>query len=454
MKITGIEIDEYRQFKDIKFDFTYPADHPTKAGRPLDKVCFIGQSGTGKTTLLNIIWNFFIINDDGYQLYKRKQLNRINSLDPYRVFEKVAVTANANGKSVRFDNHNFKSYEDSLFENLSVIASSVEWLLESQIQGEVEIANKLCLYVDDSSINHSYTLTANRNESDFGNKVYVANSNDIFLANEKREEIIAKLINSKVMALQSLDSRYLWNYLLNDIDRYDENLKKIAIDLIQKNGSFSPNRLADKLNKWQEENPNPKIDIAYNCLNPILGNFFLEVDIEGTEAPIVIKTQSGIALTYDTLSTGTKQLLATAIPIYKSHIENGVVLFDEPERSLFPDIQRILIRYYTSLAPEAQFFFATHSPIIASAFEPCERFILYFNENGEVKCRNGVAPEGDDPNDVLSEDFGLDELMLKPGLDAYQRYRNLFIEIKNEKDPVRQKELIVEQAKLGDLYKF
>lgn len=453
MKITGIEIDEYRQFKNIKFAFTYPEGHP-KAGQPLDKVCFIGQSGTGKTTLLNIIWNFFIINDDGYQLYKKRQINRPNSLEPYRVFEKVAVTADANGKSIRFDNHNFKNYEDSLFENLAVVASSVEWLLESQLQEEVELANKLCLYIDDSSINHSYTLTANRNESDFGSKAYIANSNDIFLANEKRDESIAKLFNSKVMALQFSDSRYLWNYLLNDIDRYDENLKKIAIDLIQKNGSFSPNRLADKLSKWQEENPNPKIDIAHNCLNPILENFFLEVDIEGTEAPIVVKTQTGIALTYDTLSTGTKQLLATALPIYKSHIERGVVLFDEPERSLFPDIQRELIKYYTSLAPTTQFFFATHSPIIAAAFEPCERFILYFNENGEVRCRSGVAPEGDDPNDVLRQDFDLSELMLQKGLEEYERYRQLAMQIRAESDEARKNELIAERVELGNRYNF
>ncbi|UHG91443.1 AAA family ATPase [Spirosoma oryzicola] len=453
MKITGINIDEYRQFKNIKFDFTYPANHP-KAGQPLEKVCFIGQSGTGKTTLLNIIWNFFVISDDGYQLYKKRQLGRPNSIDPYIIFNKVSVTADASGKSIRFDNESFKNYEDSLFKDLSVINSSVEWLLKSQVENEIGVTSKLCVYVDDSAINHAYSLTANRNESDFGNKPYIANSNEILLANEKREETITKLTNSKVMALQSVGSRYLWNYLLSDIDRYDDSLKRIAIDLIQRNGSFSPNRLAEKLSKWQEENPNPKIDIANNCLNPILKNFHLEVDIEGTEAPIVIKTQNGVSLTYDTLSTGTKQLLATAIPIYKSQIHQGVILFDEPERSLFPDVQRGLIDYYTSLAPEAQFFFATHSPIIASAFEPCERFILYFDENGEVKFHNGIAPEGDDPNDILSEDFGLEELMLKPGLDAYKRYRNLFVEIRNEKDPVRQKELIVEQAKLGDQYKF
>ena len=251
-----------------------------------------------------------------------------------------------------------------------------------------------------------------------------------------------------------MDSRYLWNYLLSDIDKYDDDLKKVAIDLIQKNGSYSPNRLAEKLSKWQEEHPNPKIDIADNCLNPILTKFFLEVDIEGTEAPIVLKTKDGVHLTYNTLSTGAKQLLVTAIAIYKSQINKGVVLFDEPERSLFPDTQRALINYYTSLAPKAQFFFATHSPIIASAFEPCERFILYFDEDGEVKCRNGVAPIGDDPNDILSEDFGLQELMLDEGLEAYQKYRQLGSMIRQEADEQRKNELIAERIELGNRYNF
>ena len=54
MKITKINIKDYHQFKNFELDLTYPNGHE-KAGQPLDKVCFIGQSGTGKTTLLNVI---------------------------------------------------------------------------------------------------------------------------------------------------------------------------------------------------------------------------------------------------------------------------------------------------------------------------------------------------------------------------------------------------------------
>ena len=54
MKITRIQIKDFHQFKDIDIDLTYPLGHK-KAGQPLDKVCIIGQSGTGKTTLLKFI---------------------------------------------------------------------------------------------------------------------------------------------------------------------------------------------------------------------------------------------------------------------------------------------------------------------------------------------------------------------------------------------------------------
>jgi len=54
MKISEIHIKNFRQFEDLKLNLTYPKGHP-KEGSALDKVCIIGQSGTGKTTLLKIL---------------------------------------------------------------------------------------------------------------------------------------------------------------------------------------------------------------------------------------------------------------------------------------------------------------------------------------------------------------------------------------------------------------
>lgn len=452
MKITGIKIDDYRQFNDIEFDFTYPEDH-AKAGQPLEKVCFIGQSGTGKTTLLNILWNFFAIVDDGYQIIMRHQLNRHMSDEPYNVFEKISVKAKVFDQTIEFKKAVHENTDESV-DTQSTISQSVEWMKLNGIFDYVMSQEKLCTYIDDAIIDKAHALTASKEESDLYNQPYITDSNNIFIANEKREEALERIKRSKVLSARYIDGRYLWGYLLSDIDNYNENLRKIAFDLVSKSNSFSPERLSEKLNEWQKNNPNPKIDVAENCLNEILKNFFLEVDTSGTEAPIVIRTRAGKQLTFGGLSTGTKQVIVTSIPIYKSKIESGVILVDEPERSLFPDIQRELVKYYNKLSPKAQFFYATHSPIIASAFEPCERFILYFEEDGQVRFHRGIAPEGDDPNDILRQDFDISELMLEKGIKEYQRYRRLGMQIREETDEEKKNQLIAERLELGNRYNF
>lgn len=56
MKIKSLNIDSYRHLQNIHFDFTYLEGH-ANAGKPLDKICIIGQSATGKTSILELIKN-------------------------------------------------------------------------------------------------------------------------------------------------------------------------------------------------------------------------------------------------------------------------------------------------------------------------------------------------------------------------------------------------------------
>ena len=57
MKLSKLHINQFRHLENLDFDFTYPEDfhNETKRGKPLDKICFIGQSATGKTGLLELI---------------------------------------------------------------------------------------------------------------------------------------------------------------------------------------------------------------------------------------------------------------------------------------------------------------------------------------------------------------------------------------------------------------
>jgi len=92
--------------------------------------------------------------------------------------------------------------------------------------------------------------------------------------------------------------------------------------------------------------------------------------------------------------------------------------------------------------------------MIAASFEPEERFILYFDETGYVKVKNGVAPIGDDPNDLLKQDFGIDSLMNKEGQKVYEEYLQLKTKIRNEADDTKKEALIKEKIELAEKYNF
>ena len=433
MKITGIEIGEYRQFKNIKFDFTYPKDH-SKAGQPLEKVCFIGQSGTGKTTLLNIIWDFIDVLNDSSSVFPildesnwflrdlsdKCRVNFIVNKNSYIYNDTSGLILNDENPLLS-DINKLKNLGMYLPDNiLEVVSSYLYQSYEEFEQTGVVSSNKLRSSLSQSSSGH---------ESSF------------------------------FKLLRVVDFRYVPRLLIlysyfDDIIKFDNDLKNAALSIINNSSGLSASRLMETFVKWKTENINPRTKYAEDCLDKILRSFHLRVDTDAADAPIVIKTNSGTAIDGAWLSTGTKQIIATALALYKFDSNSAVILFDEPERSLFPDIQRELIGHYTSLAPEAQFFFATHSPIIASAFEPCERFILYFNENGEVNFHKGVAPEGDDPNDILRQDFDMSPLMLQKGVDEYQRYLDLATKIMNEPDKKRKMELISQRAAIGNEYNF
>lgn len=445
MKITGIDIGEYRQFKNIKFDFTYPEGHP-KAGQPLEKVCFIGENGTGKTALLNVIWESIekwesLVLETKYSFEGSPYaLSNTNEGVKTQINEQVTLWASADEFIADWM---YYSYSEDIKKSLD---------MTSNFWRNVDKVKKYCLFIKDSVSREADAFLADQRE-------LPQTFSDIFKTTTQIEESkaafqdrIEKAGAKQAISLGDMASLSTWQYLLREIISYDGETPRFMVNLGAKARESTSKTLKD-LEGWLAKNP--RIELQKECLNPLLDKLFLELDLVGEDgALLALQTKQGTKIPNNTLSTGTRQLLATAIPIYKFDTNGTVILFDEPERSLFPDIQRELVNYYTGLAPEAQFFFATHSPIIAAAFEPCERFILYFDENGEVKFHNGVAPEGDDPNDILRQDFGMEYLMLQKGLKAYENYRQLGMQIRAETDEAEKNKLIAKRVALGNLYNF
>ena len=191
-----------------------------------------------------------------------------------------------------------------------------------------------------------------------------------------------------------------------------------------------------------------------SIINSLLEKLFLEIDYNNTEYLISIKNKrKDEIIPIQDVSTGTKGLLLSCLPLYQLDTKNAVVFIDEPERSLYPDIQMELMKFYQSLAPKAQFVVATHSPFVAASFEPCERFILYFDEEGKVNVRGGKSPLGEDPNDIIFEDFMVNYYN-KDYQEKFKYYLELLDKSKKTKDKDLKKKYILEASKLGNLYNF
>lgn len=425
MKLKSLHIDSYRHLQNISFDFTYPEGH-AKYGQPLEKICIIGQSATGKTSILELIKDSIskidsveILNNTN--IFKHFKLGFEGQLDFFYDDQIVNITTN----TIAINGH--------VYENTPEGSGRIDRLFTTGLR---------LLYLSSEVISKD--------------AIYIFNQNPLSILNDSvldKYSGFHKGAGAPNYLIEFGNNVEIWFSLLYKILDYRKRFTQMASELINKGAIGDINKLNNQFNKWSEANPNPLTPFAEK-FNPILNKLNLEIDLINTEFTIPIKSKiKDEVIPVSGLSTGTKGLLLSMFPLYELDTKDAIVLVDEPERSLFPDMQIDLMQHYQNLAPETQIIVATHSPFIAASFDPEERFILYFDNNGKVAVRRGESPKGDDPNDMLRNDFNVDYYN-DFGKQAYQTYLNLKIKVKQETEPEKKKKLIVELATLGDKYNF
>lgn len=428
MKIKKLNIASYKHLQDISFDFTYPSNHKD-AGKPLKKICIIGQSATGKTTILELIKQAIrklesaeIIN--GIHLFQSFHLSLKGELE----FDSIEGTYKVEETRI--------SINDRVFSNLPDMGGGAVQKLITENLKLLYISSELISKEAVNILNQStQQLSADPRIPDF-HSLRRKSKTDGYIYEFNQE------LNTAI-----------WFYLIYDILEYRQKFTQLASELINKGLIGNAKKLGDEYERWAQNNKNPLL-LFSEKFNQLLNIMNLEVDLINTEFIVPIKSlYKDEIIPIADLSTGTKSLLLSLLPLFALDTSESIILIDEPERSLFPDLQIKLIEYYQKIAPEAQFIVVTHSPFIAAAFEPDERFIMFFNDEGKVSIKKGCSPIGDDPNDILRNDFNID-YNNEFGKEAYQRYLDLKRKITNETDDATKKKLIIQIAELGDKYNF
>jgi energy-coupling factor transporter ATP-binding protein EcfA2 len=432
MKITKIILKGYNQFKDVEIDLTYPMGHE-KAGKPLDKICIIGQSGSGKTSLLRLIkWFVSFARDIGKNIDLPLPPENAVKMDFQLSDFHYRISNIAKGNYLKYDLSN-EINKETFFKALEKYYEETKPLLFN-FPTELLTRKKV---PEEEKVDPLEELEKIR----------------------KKEFYLTNLEPQSKIDFAYEDLKETWDYILKDIILYrsheafyDYTMGKTALEKGEKSNKYK--KLAAESKKWLAQRSNPLKIMAEQCLDPLLFKLGLKVKMEIDRPESIInlsfielQTLAGQYVPRDFWSTGTWHLIQTVIPLYQLKPQNAIVLIDEPEHSLYPDVQKNLVDNYVKLAPGCQFFFATHSPIIASSFEPWEIVELKFDNEHKYVCRDlhyggenhvdsyKYFPEYLRWDSILERIFELDEEGGKKRLKALEKLaetKSLLKELKKE----------------------
>jgi predicted ATP-dependent endonuclease of OLD family len=456
MKICKVYIKGFQQFEDLELDFTNP-----KTGEPLDKICFIGRNGTGKSTILRIL-NQIIHNIGNYR-------------PSYFLLVKVKIQNNF----FYLVNLNRENFKEVLIYHSDIEKENKYWiedmkLFADQKIGQLELDKYLKYLLNPEERKNLYSSVAlKRDSSDLLVFSPAETSHNNYLGIQDVPEtrlndalaLYKEFLPAQIVSNENIIE--FWKLLIYLIKKRENDFREYESQEENQNKTV-------KTVKEEFDRVNPKIlNKLSEIWNKILNRAGLEFDVANASNPVqltdnlkayIVNKSTKKTIPYNALSTGIRNYIFRIGHIYSLYfnreVKRGFLLLDEPENSLYPDFLFDWMETFSEIIKDkngennTQVFISTHNPIIAAQFEPYERIILEWDEKAQVIARKGKSPVGDDPNDILTNDFELKNLMGKAGLAMWNRYVDLKKELRHTDSKEDKEKIILEMNRIGSDYNF
>ena len=183
-----------------------------------------------------------------------------------------------------------------------------------------------------------------------------------------------------------------------------------------------------------------------NGINGIFDILEIDVRLKGfskdEKTLPIFENSAGEEFDINDLSSGEKQLFLRTLSIKMLKPNNSIILIDEPELSLHPKWQQRIIEVYKKIGENNQIIVATHSPHILGSISNENIFILYRNENGKIEAKTGAELDssyGQPVERVLKDIMGLKSVRT-PKIDRdIQKLRKLVDEDKYDTEEFKKK---------------
>jgi len=193
---------------------------------------------------------------------------------------------------------------------------------------------------------------------------------------------------------------------IHDLSLTYRFINKVDANSILRNAElYIRNYIIDKERTLEIADPNKRREEAVNSFNNIFKDtdFVTKLyDLDKNLRPI-FKTITGENITIEKLSSGEKQLYARVISLLILEPKNSIILMDEPELSLHPSWQQIILNVYKNIGSNNQFFIATHSPHILASAKYNEIFIFTKKDNKILAKHQEEKLVQVDINNILEE---------------------------------------------------
>ena len=349
MKIEKVHIKNIKGIKDLELSFK-------KNNKILDLIVLAGVNGSGKTTILESIKDFFNNKNVNYDEPKKSNVN-LNIF--FEEFEKKKIK-----EAEKSSNNNKRP----LWDFFSALQNYEIYIKRSDKHYHIHIAKKF-----DIPPKIIYVPAENKFEEI-----------QTYSTTLSREYKFINIINSNV---------------IKDIPSYIATrrnyLATIEEDLTMK-------EITNKV---------------VNEINSIFDILELDVKLKGfskdEKTMPIFENSAGEEFDINDLSSGEKQLFLRTLSIKMLEPKNSIILIDEPELSLHPKWQQRIIEVYKKIGENNQIIIATHSPHILGSVSNENIFILYRDEKGKIEAKTGdelYSSYGQPVDRVLKDIMGLESV--------------------------------------------